>query len=84
MSIALAAEELPEKVAAAVFVPAFMPECAHRAPAIEKLPALDWVDSITDDGHAPPSVFLGPEFLRRQLYQLSPEENYTLSQTLAI
>uniref|UniRef100_A0ACD5Z0Q2 Uncharacterized protein n=1 Tax=Avena sativa TaxID=4498 RepID=A0ACD5Z0Q2_AVESA len=84
MSVALAAEELPEKVAAAVFVTAFMPDCARpRTRAIEDLPPLDWMDSVTDDGHAPPSVFLGPEFLRRQLYQLTPEEDYTLSQTLA-
>ncbi|XP_051204793.1 methylesterase 1 [Lolium perenne] len=84
MSIALAAEELPEKVAAAVFVTAFMPDCAGpRTRAIEELPLLDWMDSVTDDGHAPPSVFLGPEFLRRLLYQLSPEEDYTLSQSLA-
>jgi hypothetical protein len=39
-----------------------VPECMHpRTSAIEKLPALDWVDSITDDGHALPSVFLGPD-----------------------
>jgi pimeloyl-ACP methyl ester carboxylesterase len=85
MSIALAVEELLEKVAAAVFIPAFVPECAHpRTSAIEKLPALDWVDSITDDSHALPSVYLGPEFLRRKLYQLGPEEDYMMSETLAI
>lgn len=38
MSIALAAEEFPEKVAAAVFVTAFMPDCANpRSHVIEKV-----------------------------------------------
>jgi len=41
------------------------------------------MDSVTDAEHAPASVFLGPEFLRRKLYQLSPPEDYTLSQSLA-
>lgn len=84
MSVALAAEEFPEKVAAAVFVTAFMPDCTNPRPyVIETLPPLDWMDSVTDEEHAPPSVFLGPEFLRQKLYQLSPEEDYTLSQSLA-
>lgn len=34
MSVALAAEELPEKVAAAVFVAAFMPDCASPRPSV--------------------------------------------------
>ncbi|KAL6608100.1 hypothetical protein ACP70R_041163 [Stipagrostis hirtigluma subsp. patula] len=84
MSVALAAETFPEKVAAAVFVTAFMPDCANPRPhVIEQLPALDWMDSVTDAEHVPPLVFLGPEFLRRKLYQLSPPEDYTLSQSLA-
>jgi pimeloyl-ACP methyl ester carboxylesterase len=40
------------------------------------------MDSVTDAEHDPPSVFLGPEFLREKLYQLSPPEDYTLSQSL--
>ncbi|BAS72065.1 Os01g0355800 [Oryza sativa Japonica Group] len=34
MSVALAAEELPERVAAAVFVAAFMPDCASPRPSV--------------------------------------------------
>ncbi|KAL6845531.1 hypothetical protein ACP4OV_025026 [Aristida adscensionis] len=84
MSVALAAETFPEKVAAAVFVTAFMPDCANPRPhVIEQLPALDWMDSVTEAEHVPPLVFLGPEFLRQKLYQLSPPEEYTLSQCLA-
>ncbi|XP_062201496.1 salicylic acid-binding protein 2-like [Phragmites australis] len=84
MSIALAAEVFPEKVAAAVFVTAFMPDCINlRSHVIEQLPLLDWMDSVTDAEHVPPLVFLGPEFLRQKLYQLSPPEDYTLSQSLA-
>uniref|UniRef100_A0A0D9Y8B1 AB hydrolase-1 domain-containing protein n=1 Tax=Oryza glumipatula TaxID=40148 RepID=A0A0D9Y8B1_9ORYZ len=84
MSVALAAEELPEKVAAAVFVAAFMPDCASPRPSVidEKLPWLDWMDSVRDEEHAPPSVRLGAELMRRKFYQLSPEEDFTLAQSL--
>ncbi|XP_066311967.1 methylesterase 7-like [Miscanthus floridulus] len=84
MNIALAAEMFPEKVAAAVFVTAFLPDCSNpRSHVIEKVTVPDWMDTVTDAEHAPPSVFLGPEFLRHKLYQLSPPEDYTLSQSLA-
>lgn len=84
MSVALAAEAFPDKVAAAVFVTAFLPDCTNpRSHVIEKLTLTDWMDSVTDAEHDPPSVFLGPEFLREKLYQLSPPEDYTLSQSLA-
>ncbi|VAH51683.1 unnamed protein product [Triticum turgidum subsp. durum] len=84
MSIALAAEEFPDKVAAAVFLTAFMPDCdAPRTRVIEEVPVSDWMDSVVDEEHAPPSVFLGPEFVRRKLYQLTSEEDYTLCQSLA-
>uniref|UniRef100_A0A0E0MY02 AB hydrolase-1 domain-containing protein n=1 Tax=Oryza rufipogon TaxID=4529 RepID=A0A0E0MY02_ORYRU len=83
MSVALAADTLPDKVAAAVFVAALMPDCASPRPdVIEKLPLTDWVDCATDEEHAPPSVLFGPEFMRRKLYQLSPEEDITLSRSL--
>ncbi|WVZ70117.1 hypothetical protein U9M48_018811 [Paspalum notatum var. saurae] len=84
MSIALAAEMFPEKVAAAVFVTAFLPDCTNpRSHPIEKLTVTDWMDSVTDEEHVPSLVFLGPQFLRQKLYQLSPPEDYTLSQSLA-
>ncbi|KAJ1283931.1 hypothetical protein BS78_03G165100, partial [Paspalum vaginatum] len=84
MNIALAAEMFPEKVAAAVFVTAFLPDCTNpRSHPIEKLTLTDWMDSTTDVEHVPSLVFLGPEFLRQKLYQLSPPEDYTLSQSLA-
>ncbi|KAK3164522.1 hypothetical protein QOZ80_1AG0020430 [Eleusine coracana subsp. coracana] len=84
MSIALAAEMFPEKVAVAVFVTAFLPDCSHpRSHVVEQLPPLDWMDSVMDEDHVPPSIFLGPELLRQKLYQLSPPEDYTLSQSLA-
>jgi hypothetical protein len=53
-------------------------------PLFSKLPpSLDWMDTVMDEEHVPPSVFLGPELLRQKLYQLSPPEDYTLSQSLA-
>uniref|UniRef100_A0A0E0JK24 AB hydrolase-1 domain-containing protein n=1 Tax=Oryza punctata TaxID=4537 RepID=A0A0E0JK24_ORYPU len=83
MSVALAAETFPDKVAAAVFVTALMPDCPNPRPdVIQKLPLSDWMDCVTDEEHAPPSVLFGPEFMRRKLYQLSPEEDFTLSQSL--
>ncbi|WVZ70119.1 hypothetical protein U9M48_018813 [Paspalum notatum var. saurae] len=84
LSIALAAEMFPEKAAAAVFVTAFMPDCTNpRSDPIEKLAvSIDWMDSVFDAEYVPPSVFLGPELLRRKFYQLSPPEDYTLSQSL--
>ncbi|KAF0917883.1 hypothetical protein E2562_021609 [Oryza meyeriana var. granulata] len=83
MSVALAAEELPEKVAAAVFVTALMPDCAKPRPdVIEKVPLSDWMDCVMDAEHEPPSVLFGPDFMRRKLYHLSPEEDFTLSQSL--
>ncbi|CAO2203699.1 unnamed protein product [Urochloa humidicola] len=86
MSVALAAETFPEKVAAAVFVTALLPDCAHpRSHPIESLTLTDadWMDTVTDAEHEPPSVFLGPEFVREKLYQLSPPEDYTLATSLA-
>ncbi|XP_037474624.1 salicylic acid-binding protein 2-like [Triticum dicoccoides] len=84
MSLALAAEEFPDKVAAAVFLTAFMPDCAGpRTRVIEQVPVSDWMDSVVDEEHVPPSVFLGPDFVRRKLYQLTSEEDYTLCQSLA-
>jgi len=43
-------------------------------PVLPKVTVPDWMDTVTDAEHAPPSVFLGPEFLRHKLYQLSPPE----------
>ncbi|WVZ70106.1 hypothetical protein U9M48_018800 [Paspalum notatum var. saurae] len=83
LNVALAAEMFPDKVAAAVFVAAFMPDCTNpRSHVFEKLAPSDPMDSVVDAEHVPPSVFMGPEFLRHKLYQLSPPEDYTLSQSL--
>uniref|UniRef100_A0A0D9V1Z6 AB hydrolase-1 domain-containing protein n=1 Tax=Leersia perrieri TaxID=77586 RepID=A0A0D9V1Z6_9ORYZ len=40
------------------------------------------MDCAMDDDDAPPSVMFGPEFMRRKLYQLSPEEDFTLARSL--
>ncbi|XP_066308987.1 salicylic acid-binding protein 2-like isoform X2 [Miscanthus floridulus] len=84
MNIALAAEMFPEKVAAAVFVTALLPDCTNpRSHVVENVTVQDRMDSVMDEEYIPPSsVFLGPEFLRQKLYQLSPPEDYTLSQSL--
>ncbi|KAJ1283923.1 hypothetical protein BS78_03G164400 [Paspalum vaginatum] len=67
----------------AVFITAFLPDCTNPRPhTIDKVTLTDWMDSVTDAEHVPvpPSVFLGPQFLRHKLYELSPPEEYTLSQ----
>uniref|UniRef100_I1NP02 AB hydrolase-1 domain-containing protein n=1 Tax=Oryza glaberrima TaxID=4538 RepID=I1NP02_ORYGL len=109
MSVALAAETFPDKVAAAVFVAAFLPDCAnppshpidtvinsyHDDKITLSFPLIfamnfchcqyqesDWMDTVIDPSHAPPSILFGPEFLKKKLYQLSSPEDYTLAKSL--
>uniref|UniRef100_A0A0D3EQ45 AB hydrolase-1 domain-containing protein n=1 Tax=Oryza barthii TaxID=65489 RepID=A0A0D3EQ45_9ORYZ len=109
MSVALAAETFPDKVAAAVFVAAFLPDCAnppsHPIDTVinsyhdDKITLSfrlifamnfchcqyqesDWMDTVIDPSHAPPSILFGPEFLKKKLYQLSSLEDYTLAKSL--
>ncbi|KAM3230953.1 hypothetical protein ACQJBY_061238 [Aegilops geniculata] len=81
VSIALACELFPEKVAAAVFVSAFMPD--HRSPpsyVLEKYEKrrMDWMDMEfkpqDPEGKLPISIRFGPLVTRAKFYQLcSPE-----------
>ncbi|BAF05243.2 salicylic acid-binding protein 2 [Oryza sativa Japonica Group] len=83
MSVALAAETFPDKVAAAVFVAAFLPDCANPpSHPIDTYQESDWMDTVIDPSHVPPSILFGPEFLKKKLYQLSSPEDYTLAKSL--
>ncbi|KAF0918171.1 hypothetical protein E2562_023110 [Oryza meyeriana var. granulata] len=83
ISVALAAETYPEKVAAAVFVAAFLPDCANPpSHPIDKHQESDWMDTVIDPSHAPPSILFGPEILKKKFYQLSSPQDYTLGMSL--
>lgn len=91
VSIALASELFPEKVAAAVFVTAFMPD--HSSPPsyvlekfVEGRTAEDWMDTEfkpqDPDGKLPISFLFGPLVTRAKLYQLCSPEDLTLGRSL--
>ncbi|KAF0918168.1 hypothetical protein E2562_023107 [Oryza meyeriana var. granulata] len=40
------------------------------------------MDTVMDPSYVPPSVLLGPEFLKKKLYQLSSPQDYTLGLSL--
>ncbi|XP_072952330.1 salicylic acid-binding protein 2-like [Typha angustifolia] len=87
MNIALAAEMFPEKVAAAVFLAASMPDCT-AAPSYVcfKKPPSDLMDTqikfYGDEEKRLSSILFGPQFLELKLYQLCPPEDLTLAKTL--
>ncbi|XP_048574226.1 salicylic acid-binding protein 2-like [Triticum urartu] len=89
VSIALACELFPEKVAAAVFVSAFMPD--HRSPpsyALEKYMErrMDWMDMEfkpqDPEGKLPTSMRFGPLVTRAKFYQVCSPEDLTLGRSL--
>uniref|UniRef100_A0ACD5XNK4 Uncharacterized protein n=1 Tax=Avena sativa TaxID=4498 RepID=A0ACD5XNK4_AVESA len=90
MNIALASELFPEKVAAAVFLAAFMPDHTFRpSHVIEKLfegNSADMMDSEMKpqdpEGKLPPSLLFGPQITRQKLYQLCSQEDLTLGASL--
>ncbi|KAM3315726.1 hypothetical protein ACQJBY_034072 [Aegilops geniculata] len=89
VSIALACELFPEKVAAAVFVSAFMPD--HRSPpsyVLEKYKKqrMDWMDMEfkpqDPEGKLPIFIRFGPLVTRAKFYQLCSPEDLTLGRSL--
>ncbi|CAN6371798.1 unnamed protein product [Urochloa humidicola] len=92
VSIALAADEFPSKVAAAVFLCAFMPDC--RSPpslVVEELHAGRYWESQLDNetkpqdadhGKLQASFKFGPEFTERNMYQRCSKEDITLAKSL--
>ncbi|CAL9160084.1 unnamed protein product [Musa hybrid cultivar] len=90
LNIALAMDRFPEKIAAAVFVTAFMPDSVNPPSYVidkhkEEKPMLNWGDTqfglVGDKDEGPASVLFGTEFLSK-LYTRSPPEDLTLARTL--
>ncbi|CAM0883324.1 unnamed protein product [Alopecurus aequalis] len=88
--VTLAAELFPEKVAAAVFLTAFMPDCmsppsvvilknAERSPYT---PLDNEMKPQDADGKLPSSFMFGPKFTEQKLYQLCSPEDLTLGKSL--
>ncbi|XP_062223495.1 salicylic acid-binding protein 2-like [Phragmites australis] len=90
VNVALAAEMFPDKVAAAVFLCAFMPDCAARpSHVLEKFVEggwLDWMDTEMKpqdaEGKLPTSMMFGPRITREKLFQLCSPEDLTLGRSL--
>ncbi|KAK9129637.1 hypothetical protein Sjap_010124 [Stephania japonica] len=90
MNIALAAEKFPEKISAAVFVAALMPDTSHRPSyVLEKFfetskEEFEDAEFAFDEegGNKVSSILFGPKGLSSKLYHLSPIEDLTLAMTL--
>uniref|UniRef100_A0ACD5VWC3 Uncharacterized protein n=1 Tax=Avena sativa TaxID=4498 RepID=A0ACD5VWC3_AVESA len=90
VSIALASEMFPEKIAAAVFLAGFMPD--HSSPpsyVLDKFVegrTLDWMDTEfkpqDPEGKLPTSLLFGPLVTRANFYQLCSPEDLTLGRSL--
>ncbi|CAL9754793.1 unnamed protein product [Musa acuminata subsp. burmannicoides] len=94
MNIALAMDRFPEKIAAAVFVAAFMPDSVNPPSyLLDKVRRSAKIchpshlcpgcnPTVGDRERGPTSMLFGPQFLSK-LYKLSPPEDLTLAMTLA-
>ncbi|KAL6616193.1 hypothetical protein ACP70R_038463 [Stipagrostis hirtigluma subsp. patula] len=90
VNVALAAELFPDKVAAVVFLCAFMPDCASRpSHVLEKFVEgrwLDWMDTEMKpqdaEGKLPTSMLFGPQVTREKFFQLCSPEDLTLGRSL--
>ncbi|KAL5122728.1 Salicylic acid-binding protein 2 [Glycine soja] len=88
MSIAIAMEKFPEKVAVGVFLAAFAPDVEHRPSYVlekynERTPSEEWLDTEFCQCGNKTLIFFGPKFLSYKLYQLCPIEDLELAMTLA-
>uniref|UniRef100_A0A7N0V6W5 AB hydrolase-1 domain-containing protein n=1 Tax=Kalanchoe fedtschenkoi TaxID=63787 RepID=A0A7N0V6W5_KALFE len=91
MSLAIAMEKFPEKIAVAVFLTAFMPDTVNPPSHVlqelfdRALPAA-WMDSVftTQDSPSEPrdTLLFGPEYMKQKLYQNSPKEDLELASML--
>ncbi|KAF0918960.1 hypothetical protein E2562_027511 [Oryza meyeriana var. granulata] len=90
VNVALAAELFPDKIAAAVFLCAFMPDHTSRpSHVLEKFIIdkwLDWMDTEMKpqdaEGKLPTSMLFGPQIAREKLMQLCSPEDLTLAGSL--
>ncbi|TVU34861.1 hypothetical protein EJB05_16715, partial [Eragrostis curvula] len=90
VNVALAAEMFPDKVAAAVFLCAFMPDAVARpSHVLEKFVEgnwLDWMDTEMKpqdaEGKLPTSMLFGPRIARERFFQMCSPEDLTLGGSL--
>uniref|UniRef100_A0A0E0FUA1 AB hydrolase-1 domain-containing protein n=1 Tax=Oryza nivara TaxID=4536 RepID=A0A0E0FUA1_ORYNI len=90
INVALAAELFPDKIAAAVFLCAFMPDHTSRpSHVLEKFIEgkwLDWMDTEFKpqdaEGKLPTSMLFGPQIAQERLMQLCSPEDVTLAGSL--
>nr|GMC93449.1 salicylic acid-binding protein 2 [Ipomoea batatas] len=91
MNIALAMENYPRKISVAVFFSAFMPDTVHGPSYVlneynERTPAEAWLDTQFLPYGTPEdpltSMFFGPQFMSKKLYQLCSPEDIALGNML--
>ncbi|KAK7307596.1 hypothetical protein VNO77_40799 [Canavalia gladiata] len=87
MSIALAMDNFPEKVALAVFLTAFVPDLQHQPSYVleeylERYPITGWLDSEVWYCGSKTTLRLGIKFLSTKFYQLCSSEDLELTKTL--
>ncbi|KAL3344551.1 hypothetical protein AABB24_023807 [Solanum stoloniferum] len=91
MNLGLAMQKYPQKIYAAVFLTAFMPDSIHISSYVlnqynERTPAENWLDTQFLPYGTPEepltSMTFGPKFLAYKLYQLSPPEDLALGLSL--
>ncbi|KAJ4754477.1 methyl esterase 1 [Rhynchospora pubera] len=91
VNIALAMEEFPEKIAAGVFLSAFMPDSDTPPSHVidkyrEERPLSAWMDtefkSVSSGNKILTSMFFGPGFMKSKLYQLCSPQDFTLGMSL--
>ncbi|CAK8539787.1 unnamed protein product [Lathyrus sativus] len=87
MSIALAMEKFPEKIAVGIFIAAFIPDTIHQPSYvfqqyIERYPITGWLDSeLPFDGNKT-LLLLGSKFLSTNFFQLCSKEDLELVNNL--
>ncbi|VAI04096.1 hypothetical protein VPH35_072478 [Triticum aestivum] len=90
LSVALASEMFPDKVAVAAFLSAYMPDCASPpSHVLIQHGEGNWVAPLDNemkpqdaDGRLPASFMFGPQFIEQKLYQLCSSEDVALAKSL--
>ncbi|XP_058772777.1 polyneuridine-aldehyde esterase-like [Vicia villosa] len=87
MSIALAMEKFPEKVAIGIFIAAFIPDTLHQPSYvlqqnIERYPVSGWLDTEISYDESKMIVLPGLKLLSTKFFQLCSTEDFELLKTL--
>ncbi|XP_038880896.1 salicylic acid-binding protein 2-like [Benincasa hispida] len=91
MNSAVAMEKYSDKIAASVFLTAFVPDTHHKPSYVldqysEKTPMEAWLDTkfcpYGTETQPLTSMLFGPKFMAKRLYQLSPPQDLVLGHTL--